>query len=216
MKYQAIFFDLDGTLIDTAADFVVTLERLCANHGIAPPSSESIRSTVSDGARALVKLAFSLQDNNEKIEIYRQELLDIYEQELGKNAPLFNEIEPLLQSIKQHDMPWGIVTNKPRKYTELLLERIGLNVPFVICPCDVKNAKPDPESLFLIAKLANVDAEKCLYFGDHERDIVAGRAATMDTAACAWGYIAKQDTILEWEADYNCYNAAEASAAAGF
>lgn len=213
MPYQAVLFDLDGTLIDTAADFVITLEKLCAAHRVEAPTPIAIRNTVSDGARALIKLAFGIDDQSPRLELLRQELLDIYEQELGANAPVFDEIAPALAIIQKRQIPWGIVTNKPRKYTELLLARIGLEVPAVVCPCDVSQAKPDPEGLFLAAKQLGVAANQCLYFGDHERDIIAGKAASMATAACSWGYISAKRIATDWQATITCNNADDAIAA---
>ena len=206
MKLEAVLFDLDGTLIDTAADFVATLAILCARHNVNCPSDTHIRNTVSNGARALVTLAFDIDESNQKFAPLRQELLDIYETELGKNACLFDEVKPSLRWLKERNISWGIVTNKPRLYTELLLSRMGITPAAVVCPDDVTHTKPNPEPILLACKQLSVHAENCLYAGDHERDIEAGKNANMQTIACEWGYIANGIDIDAWQAHFNVKN----------
>ncbi len=204
MKLEAVLFDLDGTLIDTAADFVRTLNILCKRYNIKSPSDTAIRNTVSDGARALIKLAFKKEPGSEDFEQLREELLDIYTNELGKDTPLFKHMDKVLAHLCKHDIPWGIVTNKPRLYTELLLQRIKLSIKpdTVICPDDVKQAKPAPDAIFLACKQLGVKAANSLYIGDHLRDIEAGKAAKTKTISCAWGYFDPQTNLELWDADY--------------
>ena len=202
MRYAAVLFDLDGTLIDTAADFIASLNSQCARRGVSSPPAETVRNTVSNGARALVELAFKLREGDAGFESCRQELLSIYEQYAGTAAPIFPQAQTCLNLLQQYRLPWGIVTNKPRYYTALLLQRIGLNnVPVVVCPDDVSNTKPDPEPLLLAASRLNVNAADCVYLGDHERDINAGRAAGMHTIACGWGYFPPSLNLDNWGAN---------------
>lgn len=203
MSLAAALFDLDGTLIDTAADFVATLNILCARHNIPPPAPRDIRNTVSDGARALVSLAFELDESSPRFSDLRQALLDIYEQELGRNATLFDAVKPSLAWLEAEQIPWGIVTNKPRLYTELLLQRMQLSPAIVVCPDDVSQTKPHAEPLLLACKQLNVAPQHCVYAGDHPRDIEAGNNAAMQTLACQWGYIADGININTWQADIN-------------
>ncbi len=213
----AVLFDLDGTLIDTAADFVVVLNRLCQKHNKPVPNATVIRNTVSDGARALVQLAFGLNEGDDGFEALRQELLDLYEAELGVAAHLFDGFESLLTQYKENGQAWGIVTNKPWRFTEPLIQRIFEKIPellpqSIICPDHVKIAKPDPEGLLLACQQMNADANTTWYVGDHIRDIDAGKNANMTTIACQYGYIKDNDNVQTWQADHTVNSVSEIAA----
>ncbi|MCK5881799.1 MAG: HAD-IA family hydrolase [Sinobacterium sp.] len=210
----AVLFDLDGTLVDTSADFIVVINTLCQRHGISAPADKAIRNTVSDGARALVELTFSIKEGEEGFEVLRQELLDLYEAELGTAAYLFDGFESLLKQYKCNGQPWGIVTNKPWRFTEPLIKRIFSQLPdiypnSIICPDHVAISKPDPEGLLLACEQMQTTPANTWYVGDHKRDIDAGRNANMVTVACAYGYIKQDDDIHNWNADYLVNNVAE-------
>ncbi len=201
---KAVLFDLDGTLVDTAPDFVVVLNAQLQAHGKKPIAEQRIRDTVSNGARALTKLAFGGEPGQPHFERMRQELLDRYENEVGKAALFFEGMNAALQVAERHSLPWGIVTNKPRLYTDLLLNRMNLSERCVVsvCPDEVSISKPHPEGLFLAANTLQCAPEHCLYVGDHERDIEAGRAAGMRTVAARYGYIGDKDSVSAWQADH--------------
>lgn len=205
MKIKAILFDLDGTLLDTAPDFIVCVNRLRANHQLAPLDDEIIRSQVSNGARALTRLAFGMSDDHPGLEPLRQELLSIYSDILGRHSALFPYMSDALRWIEQTGLRWGIVTNKPSIYTIPLLERLAL--PFipsaVVCPDHVTHTKPDPEPILLACQQCGCEPLEAIYFGDHARDIEAGRAAGMLTASCGWGYIEPDEDIGSWGADHH-------------
>ncbi|MDX1453121.1 MAG: HAD-IA family hydrolase [Oleiphilaceae bacterium] len=200
----AALFDLDGTLVDTAPDFIVVLNAQRMAHGQEPLPEQAIRDTVSDGARALIRLAFGGEPGEPRFEQLRQELLDRYEDEVGKAATLFDGFDEVLRELEQRHIPWGIVTNKPRLYTELLLERMGLQArcAVTICPDDVAQSKPDPEGLLLACRHLSCNPRQSIYLGDHERDIAAGRAAAMRTIAARYGYIADKRNVSTWQADH--------------
>jgi len=203
-RTTAILFDLDGTLLDTAYDFVAVVQELCARHKITPPTEKDIRNTVSDGARALVSLAFNLAEGTDGFEDLRQELLDIYEQQLGHNTLVFDGIEDTLKLIESLGISWGVVTNKPRRFAEPLMQCMNLQPALgaLICPDDVEHAKPHPESLHKAAGLVGSSAANCLYVGDHARDIEAGKNAGMLTVAAAYGYVSARAEAEAWAADY--------------
>ncbi|MFK7730467.1 MAG: HAD family hydrolase [Pseudomonadales bacterium] len=200
----AVFFDLDGTLLDTAEDFVLTLEILCARHGVALPGATNIRNTVSDGSRALVKLAFACEEDSPDFELLREELLDIYEQVLGQQTRLFDGLQNTLNILQESALPWGVVTNKPRRFAAPLMQRMSLIPEYavLVCPDDVSNAKPHPEPLYLAAKQVGARPASCLYVGDHARDIEAGRNAGMKTVAAAYGYVGNRSEAEAWNADH--------------
>lgn len=213
-KIQAVLFDLDGTLIDTAPDFIRIIRVMCQKYQLTTPSDTAIREQVSAGARAMVKLMFGelsqVADDDPTLLAYRQEFLDTYEADICVDSCLFAGLDDLLKSLENQGIFWGIVTNKPRYLTEILLDKLNLTdrCSVLVCPDDVKNTKPDPEPMFLaVEKLnknfnANIQVENCVYVGDHIRDIQAGNSANMRTILASYGYIPPQDKDLSvWGAD---------------
>ena len=206
---KAVLFDLDGTLIDTAPDFIRIIKQLCQEHGHSCPSDEAIREQVSAGARAMVKLMFgdeltAASDTDEKLLSYRQQFLDAYEADICVDSQLFTGLDTFLQTLEHHHIAWGIVTNKPRYLAEILLNRLALmaRCSVLVCPEDVTQTKPDPEPLLLASQTIGVPPEQCVYIGDHIRDIQAGKAAGMQTIIASYGYIPPEDTDLSsWDAD---------------
>ncbi|HQQ63158.1 MAG TPA: HAD-IA family hydrolase [Pseudomonadales bacterium] len=204
MKIKAILFDLDGTLLDTAPDFVVCVNTLRERHGLSPLAHNTIRNQVSNGARALTRLATGLEDNNPTFEPRYKELLDIYSGILGQHSTLFAGMPATLRWIEEAGLRWGIVTNKPSRFTIPLLERLSL--PFtpstVVCPDHVTRPKPDPEPMLLACQQCHCTPAEAIYFGDHARDIDAGLAAGMLTASCDWGYIGMDEDVDSWGANH--------------
>jgi 2-phosphoglycolate phosphatase len=200
---KAVIFDLDGTLIDTADEFVVVVQALRAEHGRGPMDEDQIRATVSNGARALVSLALELEENDPEFEAQRLRLLEIYSGVLGSSAKLYPGLADLLKQLKTLGISWGISTNKPRAYTAPLLERLAIQPApgSVVCPDDVSQRKPHPESLYLNCKHLDCAPHEAIYVGDHLRDIQAGRGAGMYTVAAAYGYIEAHDDPASWNAD---------------
>lgn len=211
MLVQAVLFDLDGTLIDTAPDFAVVVNRLCQRHQQAPLTYTSIRATVSQGARALVTLAFGLQEGEAGFEALRQELLQLYGEHLAVESCLFPGMTEVLDWLDQQGLPWGIVTNKPRRYTEPILSALALDrrCAAVVCPDDVTRTKPDPEPMHLACRQLQRSADSTIYIGDHRRDIEAGKNAGMLTIAANYGYIEANDPSDSWQADYAIEHASE-------
>lgn len=204
MTLKAILFDLDGTLLDTAPDFIRCVNRLRANHGQTPLADHTIRAEVSNGARALTRLASGLADEDPALEPLRQELLAIYTGLLGEHSTLFPGMAESLAWIEAQGLAWGIVTNKPSLYTDPLLERLAL--PFspaaVVCPDHVGRSKPDPAPMLLACRQCGCEPAEAIYLGDHVRDIEAGRAVGMPTVSCDWGYIGPDEDIASWGADH--------------
>ncbi len=200
----AVFFDLDGTLIDTAPDFAVVLNQLRTRHQLSELPYERIRATVSNGARALVTLAFGLKEGDDGFDPLRDELLALYAQHLAVKTCLFPGLADLLSWLQQRQIPWGIVTNKPRRYAEPILSALELeqSCGSLVCPDDVSKTKPDPEPILLACQQLNCSPRQCVYVGDHRRDIEAGRNANMTTIAVNYGYIEAHDPAANWLADH--------------
>ncbi|MFA9203669.1 MAG: HAD family hydrolase [Flavobacteriales bacterium] len=213
----AVLFDLDGTLIDTAPDFIRIVRKLCAEDGIPEPSAAQIRSQVSEGARAMVRLIHpELPLADPALLTYRQRFLDEYAQQIAVDTVLFEGMAALLDSLEQRHIAWGIVTNKPRYLSERLLIALGLQqrCAVLVCPEDVQHAKPDPEPMFLAANQLGIAADQIIYVGDHPRDIDAGRAAQMPTILAAYGYLPPERAhdLNDWQADHVVADVAELQA----
>lgn len=205
---RAVLFDLDGTLVDSAPDFIPAVNQLRKEHQLAPLDDNCIRATVSNGARALVTLALGSSEGDEEFESQRLRLLQLYRQELGRNSCLFPGIEALLQNLESQNIDWGIATNKPEEFTTPLLDRLQLSsrAACVICPDHVSERKPHPESIHLGCKIINCSADESIYIGDHKRDIDCGNGAGAITIAALYGYIEDGDNPTEWLADHSIDN----------
>ena len=203
---KAVLFDLDGTLIDTAADFVRIIQQMCRDEQRPVVEAEIIRTQVSEGARAMVQLVYPEMDVTDPVFLaHRQRFLNTYGDNIVVDTNLFEGMYPLLEELEAHQIPWGIVTNKPRGLSELLLAALNLTerCAVLVCPEDVSKTKPDPEPMYLAAKQLNMDAKDIIYVGDHPRDIDAGRNAEMYTILAAYGYlpVESRDDLLAWQAD---------------
>ncbi len=207
----AVLFDLDGTLLDTAPDFVHVVNTLLAENNRPPLPFDVIRNTVSNGARALITLAFELEESHPDFEPLRERLLALYTEQLAVETKPFNGIKETLAYLADFNIPWGIVTNKPSIYTDKLLQRIALTpaAGTVICPDHVSRSKPDPEPLLLACQQLTCSPSKSIYIGDHRRDIEAGKNANMTTIAAAYGYVHRDDPAESWQADHCIYSALE-------
>jgi phosphoglycolate phosphatase len=200
--FDAILFDLDGTLVDTAPDMVAVLLGMQKDHGLTQLSYELARSHVSNGAIGLVRLAFPEADEAQKEEL-RQEYLDRYENAVCVDSMLFPGVGELLDALDVEGRPWGVVTNKPMRMTEPLLEGLGIGsrAACSISGDTIPQRKPDPAPLLLASQQIGIPSEKTVYIGDSVRDIDAGRAAGMFTIAASYGYITADDDPGTWEAD---------------
>ncbi|ASK34478.1 HAD-IA family hydrolase [Alloalcanivorax mobilis] len=201
---EAVLFDLDGTLIDTAPDFYVVLNQVLAAHGHPEVSYRAVRATVSNGARALTELGFGLAPGDPGFQERLDQLLEAYAGRLAVDTRLFEGMADCLQWLDAQGLPWGVVTNKPERFTRPVLAGLGLleRAASVICPDQVRERKPDPEGLLMAAAEMGVNPVHCLYVGDHLRDIQAGLNARMITATAGFGYIDAADNPRAWPADY--------------
>lgn len=208
---RGVIFDLDGTLLDTAPDFIVVLNQLLTERQQLTLAPEVIRTTVSNGARGLIALGFGIDEQHSDYEPLRLRLLELYSDHLAVHTQPFPGIKELLQSLEKRGIRWGLATNKPFVYTEPLMKALEL-MPApasIICPDHVKERKPHPESLFLVAEQLGCKPEELIYVGDHKRDIECGKQAGAITIAAGYGYIEPDDDIDLWQADYRVETVAE-------
>lgn len=202
---ECVLFDLDGTLVDTATDFQLVLDRMLQQAGMPQIAASRIHQTVSDGARALVKLGFGLQEQDSQFQGRLQQLLDLYFEQLSDTrAQPYPGILSLLDKLENAGVAWGIVTNKPEKYSQRLLEQLRLleRCGTLVCPDHVAQGKPDPEALLLACQQLGRDTERTVYVGDHLRDMQAAKNADVIAVAAAYGYLGVDTRIEEWPADF--------------
>ncbi|HBD12439.1 MAG TPA: phosphoglycolate phosphatase [Porticoccaceae bacterium] len=201
--FKAVLFDLDGTLLDTAPDFAIALNCLLERKKRPPLPAAHIRAMVSNGSAGLVAHAFGCSEQEADFEQIRKEFLDIYLDILCQQTRPFPGMLALLEALQARQLAWGIVTNKPRLYTEAILQELEL-VPApdtVVCPDDVSNTKPDPEPILLACRQLAVEPTQAVMIGDHRRDIESGLNAGSITIAAAYGYV-DDDPPHSWGAHY--------------
>lgn len=200
---QALLFDLDGTLLDTAPDLAFALNTLLNKKGKENLNYEAIRPIASHGAKGLIELGFGLSREHELYPELRDELLAIYQDNICQHTTLFNGISDVLQHLTEQQIVWGIVTNKPGYLTEALLNEINFpTIPACVVSGDtVSKCKPYPDPLWHACELIDIKPENCIYIGDAERDIEAGLRAGMKTWVASYGYLAATDNFLSWGAD---------------
>jgi phosphoglycolate phosphatase len=200
---EAVLFDLDGTLLDTAPDLVNALFKLCDEEGQPPPTFDFAANHVSTGAMGLVRLAFPDRDDDVR-EILRQRLVDTYADNLYEHTQLYPGMAEVLEQLEDQNILWGVVTNKLLGLTEPLLELMYLRARMatVVGGDSTDNRKPHPEPILLALEEMGVAAEKTIYVGDAPTDIESGKAADTITVAVTWGYIIPGNNPRDWQADY--------------
>ncbi|EEG08363.1 HAD family hydrolase [Pseudogulbenkiania ferrooxidans] len=200
---KAVLFDLDGTLADTARDLGAALNRLLAEEGLPAQPFDAIRPIASHGARGLIRLGFGIDLGHPDFNTLRTRFLDHYEASFADQTCLFDGINELILQLAARDLRWGIVTNKPMRFTDRLVPALPFATPpaVVVSGDTVGVAKPDPKPMLHAAELIGADPSCCIYVGDAERDIQAGHAVGMKTVLANWGYISDLDTPHDWGAD---------------
>lgn len=202
-QYDAVLFDLDGTLLDTADDLGAAVNFVLREHQFPELNREQYWPLASHGARGLLQKGFAEQLNDFDFPTLRQQLLDYYHQNIAVHTRFFAGVSELLASLSTRDIPWAVVTNKPEALTHQLLRYFP---EFSACQSIIGGdtlsvAKPHPQSLLLAAQQLDVTAERCLYVGDAERDMQAAKAAKMTAVLADYGYIAQSDTPEQWPFD---------------
>lgn len=203
MCLRTILFDLDGTLADTAPDLAYALNRTLEHAGRAPLPYDIVRPVVSHGGTALLQLGFGTDLPAEEFDRLRDHFLDIYRNNITRGTRLFPGTAELLDAIEGRGLNWGVVTNKPAWLTDPLMAELGLSqrAATIISGDTLPERKPHPAPMLLACREAGSEAAECLYLGDAERDIAAGRNAGMHTLIALYGYIGSTDQPHDWGAD---------------
>jgi phosphoglycolate phosphatase len=199
---RGVLLDLDGTLLDTAPDMAAALNRLRAENGAGALEPGIIRPHVSHGAAALVRLGFPDVAENE-FQRLRARFIDVYASDIARETVVFPGFEAVLRQLEIEGMPWGVVTNKQTSLTMSLLTHMELaeRADCVVCGDTVAQRKPHPAPLLHAAGLLGLEPRDCVYVGDAERDVQAGRAAGMHTLIALFGYLGARDRPELWQAD---------------
>jgi N-acetyl-D-muramate 6-phosphate phosphatase len=201
---QCVLFDLDGTLLDTSQDMAKALNQLLIERGRKSLPYEQIRPQVSHGARGLLKLGFDMEPTDPAFTPFRDRYLALYEQCMLEQTQLFEGLNEVLAYCEQHELRWGVVTNKPGYLTRAVMEHLHLwqRAACVVAGDCLPQRKPDPAPMHHASQMAGVDSQACCYVGDAERDIEAGRRAGMRTICALWGFIDADEQPQNWQADH--------------
>ena len=202
--YHGILFDLDGTLLDTANDLGAALNYVLNKYQLPEVPKARFRPVASDGAQGLLTLGFGEQLAQFNYDQLREEFLSYYQNNLAVNTCLYSGVEGLLTELNQHDIPWGVVTNKPIDLTLQLLPNypIFTTSKTTIGGDSLAQRKPHPAPLLHACKQLKIEPSQCLYVGDALRDIEAGNSANMFSIIAKWGYIFNDTKLAAWNADF--------------
>lgn len=203
LSHQAVLFDLDGTLADTAPDLTYALNQVRIEESYPVLSDEYIRPSVSHGSIAMIQRGFDIGPEHADFERLRIRLLEIYRDNICHHTTLFPGMDAVLDHLEQQQILWGIVTNKPARFTDPLVEQLKLQhrAASVVSGDTLNESKPHPAPLWHACKKMRVEAKRCIYVGDAARDIEAGKRAGMMTLAAIYGYIGESDYPEQWQAD---------------
>jgi len=207
---QAVSFDLDGTLIDSAPDLAAAADTMRVARGLPSLPVEQYRPMAGAGARGMLGIAFGMSPEHADFNEMREEVFCNYERCMTQRTQIFDGVPELLQSLSMRGVHWGVVTNKSARFTVPLTNSMAMfsTAGVIVCGDTTPHAKPHPAPLLEAARRLGVEASRCVYVGDDERDIVAGLAAGMATVAVTYGYLGQQADTTQWgaHATINCVN----------
>ncbi len=200
LPLQAVLFDLDGTLADTAVDLGGAINAMMRQRGMAEVPFSEVRPIASSGTNGLIAHALGVHKGDPEHMALRAEFLNAYEQCFLDDSQLFSDVNALIQSIHAQGLVWGIVTNKPHRFTERLVPKLGFAIPpaVVVSYDTVSEPKPSVKPMLHACAQINIAPEACLYLGDAECDVVAGNNAGMYTVLANWGYISDHAEAMAW------------------
>ncbi len=197
-----VLFDFDGTLADTAPDLAAAANLQRQRRHLPPLPLDTLRPVASQGARGLLQVALGLTPDHADYESCKTQFLDDYAAAVCVHTRLFPGVPETLSYLALHQIPWGIVTNKATRFSTPLFEALDLlHAHALVCGDTTPFSKPHPEPLLHACRLAAQHPEEGIYIGDDERDIIAGKAAGMQTIAIAYGYCGHDGDPARWGAD---------------
>ena len=201
---QAVLFDLDGTLADTALDLGGALNTVLRRHNLPEKSIAEIRPYASHGVAGLLKIGVGMTAEHPDFAAWRQECLEAYSLCYADKTTLFDGVNEMIAELDKRGIKWGIITNKPMRFTDKLVPKLGFIIPpaVVVSGDTCGEPKPSVKPMLYACGQIHADPQHTLYVGDAERDIQAGRNAGMTTVLAEWGYISDEDDTDSWQPDY--------------
>lgn len=201
---DAVLFDLDGTLIDSAPDLGAAADRMRVERGLSSLPLSRYRPMAGAGARGMLEVALGVTPDDPLFDSLREEFYINYELRLTQLTFAFDGVADVIEKLTRNSIKWGVVTNKAARFTLPLTRGMPLfnSALAIVCGDTTPHAKPHPAPLLEAARQMEVNADRCIYVGDDLRDILAGRAAGMATVAATYGYLGATTSIEEWEADF--------------
>lgn len=199
-EVQAVLFDLDGTLLDSAPDLGFAANQLRIRRGMDPLPMSAYRPFVGTGARGMVRIALGVTPEDASFEDLKEEFFQAYESCMGQHSQLFEGVAHLLSKLEANQIPWGIVTNKSERFTLPIAASVAQfnTAGALVCGDTTAHSKPHPLPLQEAAKRLGVPAAHCIYVGDDERDMQAAHAASMQSVAAAYGYLGGVASVKAW------------------
>lgn len=202
LNVQAVLFDLDGTLIDSAPDLGAAADKMRVDRGLSSLPLDHYRPMAGAGARGMLGIAFGMTPEHPDYEAMKEEFFVNYENCMTERTRIFDGVVDMVAQLVAQGLPWGVVTNKSSRFTDPLTAAMDLfaTAGAIVSGNTTPHAKPHPEPLFEAARRLSVNPAQCVYVGDDERDIIAGLAAGMGTVAATYGYLGQQSDISKWNA----------------
>lgn len=202
LPVSAVLFDLDGTLADSAGDLAGAVNRIRRERGLEPVPVEALRPHASAGARGLLGAGMGVTPDDAEYPMLRDRFLAYYASGLAETTALFDGIAGVLDTLDARGLRWGIVTNKAERYTQPVVDALGLSARAgaIVSGDTTAHPKPHPAPLLHAAELLDVAAGQCVYVGDDLRDVIAGNAAGMSTIVAEYGYLGELGCADDWPA----------------
>ena len=195
--FDAVLFDLDGTLVDTAPDIADAVNRVLENRGLAPAREAWVRDRIGHGSRALLTQAYAasarIAPGNVAADLLVQlmdEFADNYAYCCGRRGHLFPEAAATLKALRAAGVKLALLTNKERRFVRFLLEVHGLDGDFdcEVCGDSLPAKKPDPLPVQHCLRLMGVPPARALLVGDSAIDVQTARNAGIQVWAVSYGY----------------------------
>jgi len=200
---RGVLFDLDGTLLDTVPDLAYALNQIRIAESLPELPLEKIRPIANFGSKAMLKMAFGMEECDPRFKPMREQFLNLYEKHLADSTTFFPDVENVLAYLEKNVIPWGIVTNKLKRHALPLLKALSLEhrPACIICGDSLAAAKPDPLPIRYACEQLKQQPGNCLYVGDAMTDVIASKAAGTKSLVALYGYIQANDDPLLWQAD---------------
>lgn len=211
-NYKAFFFDLDGTLLDTAGDLLAALNYVLDKYDYESVTLEQLLPHISYGAKRIITNILKREVTNTELEKYKTEFIDAYHQLGHTHTELFPGMDKILALLNYNNIHWGIITNKTTNLAMPVIELFNfkqLHCKTVVCADTTAHAKPHPDPMLRACADISIEPKDCVFIGDAETDILAGKAVGMQTITAGYGYVPPQADLKTWQADHLVHSVAE-------